>query len=239
MSCSPLASFGNQRACCSGVPASVIGSEPSSWTARISPVVAQARLSCSTARQTLSSSPPRPPYSSGNGRARMSWSARRRRRSSGNSAVRSISAARGATRSSASTRTASRSISCSSVRRNGPGARFAVVTGGIVPRAGPALAVSGGRRLGGVGESGTGARLQSAGDDRGPDHPDPGPCPHRRPGIVAVITILRRDRVAPEEPPAESPFAVATEGMKRCPSCGMGNLVTDDNCSNCGTRLVG
>ncbi|MDF2734065.1 MAG: hypothetical protein K0S97_688 [Chloroflexota bacterium] len=58
-------------------------------------------------------------------------------------------------------------------------------------------------------------------------------------GIVAVLMILRRDRVAPEEPPAESPFAVATEGMKRCPSCGMGNLVTDDNCSSCGTRLPG
>ena len=52
MRCSPLASFGNQRACCSAVPASVIGSEPSSWTARMSPVVAHARLSCSTARQT-------------------------------------------------------------------------------------------------------------------------------------------------------------------------------------------
>ena len=63
MSCSPLASAGNQRACCSGVPASVIGSDPSSWTARMSPVVAQARLSCSTARQTVRSSPPSPPCS--------------------------------------------------------------------------------------------------------------------------------------------------------------------------------
>ncbi len=58
-------------------------------------------------------------------------------------------------------------------------------------------------------------------------------------GIVAVITILRRDRVTIEETPPESPFAVATEGMKRCPSCGMGNLVTDANCSSCGTRLPG
>ncbi len=63
MSCSPLARGGNQRACCSAVPARVIGSEPSSWTARMSPVVAHARLSCSTARQTDSSSPPRPPCS--------------------------------------------------------------------------------------------------------------------------------------------------------------------------------
>ena len=35
-----------------GVPASRSGSAPSSWTARIRPVVAQARLICSIARQT-------------------------------------------------------------------------------------------------------------------------------------------------------------------------------------------
>lgn len=58
-------------------------------------------------------------------------------------------------------------------------------------------------------------------------------------GIAAVVTILRRDRVATEERTRESPYAVATEGMKRCPSCGMGNLVTDDNCSSCGRRLAG
>ena len=58
-------------------------------------------------------------------------------------------------------------------------------------------------------------------------------------GIVAVVTILRRDRVATEETTRESTYAVATEGMKRCPSCGMGNLVTDDNCSSCGRRLPG
>ena len=51
------------------------GSAPSPWTARMRPVVAQARLSCSIARQSVSSSPPRPPYSSGNGRPRMSCSA--------------------------------------------------------------------------------------------------------------------------------------------------------------------
>ena len=58
-------------------------------------------------------------------------------------------------------------------------------------------------------------------------------------GIAAVVLILRRDRVATEEATRERPFAVATEGMKRCPSCGMGNLVTDDNCSNCGKHLAG
>ena len=58
-------------------------------------------------------------------------------------------------------------------------------------------------------------------------------------GIVAVVSILRRDRVATEEATQENPYAVATEGMKRCPSCGMGNLVTDATCSNCGKRLPG
>ena len=58
-------------------------------------------------------------------------------------------------------------------------------------------------------------------------------------GIAAVVIILRRDRVAAEETTRETRFAVATEGMKRCPSCGMGNLVTDDDCSNCGRRLPG
>ena len=52
----PDASRGSQRVCCSGVPARTIGSDASSWTARISPVVAQARLSCSIARQTVSRS---------------------------------------------------------------------------------------------------------------------------------------------------------------------------------------
>jgi hypothetical protein len=58
-------------------------------------------------------------------------------------------------------------------------------------------------------------------------------------GIAAVVLILRRDRVTTEEATRETPFAVATEGMKRCPSCGMGNLVTDDTCSSCGKRLPG
>ena len=58
-------------------------------------------------------------------------------------------------------------------------------------------------------------------------------------GIAAVVLILRRDRVVTEETTRETPFAVATEGMKRCPSCGMGNLVTDNTCSSCGKRLAG
>jgi hypothetical protein len=35
----------------------------------------------------------------------------------------------------------------------------------------------------------------------------------------------------------EGHSAVATEGMKRCPYCGMGNLVTDATCASCGKRL--
>jgi hypothetical protein len=58
-------------------------------------------------------------------------------------------------------------------------------------------------------------------------------------GILAVVVILRRDRVADEESSHESPFAVATEGMKRCPSCGFGNLVSDATCASCGNKLPG
>lgn len=58
-------------------------------------------------------------------------------------------------------------------------------------------------------------------------------------GILAVVTILRRDRVANESSTRESPFAAATEGMKRCPWCGMGNLASDATCASCGKRLPG
>ena len=39
--------------------------------------------------------------------------------------------------------------------------------------------------------------------------------------------------------PAESPFAVSTEGDKICPNCGMGNLWTERRCSACGRPLKG
>jgi hypothetical protein len=58
-------------------------------------------------------------------------------------------------------------------------------------------------------------------------------------GLLAVLAILRRERHAVEDATRESPFATSTEGMKRCPSCGTGNLVTDSNCINCGKRLPG
>ena len=58
-------------------------------------------------------------------------------------------------------------------------------------------------------------------------------------GIVGTIAIMVRQRRAVEALGRESPYAVSTEGMKRCPSCNTGNLVTDANCSNCGTPLPG
>jgi len=58
-------------------------------------------------------------------------------------------------------------------------------------------------------------------------------------GIVATILILRRQRHQAEEAGRENPYAVSTEGMKRCPTCGFGNLVTDSTCSSCGKRLPG
>ncbi|HYH92147.1 MAG TPA: hypothetical protein VD763_03225 [Candidatus Saccharimonadales bacterium] len=57
-------------------------------------------------------------------------------------------------------------------------------------------------------------------------------------GLIATLAILRRERHTTEAT-RESPFATATEGMKRCPSCGTANLVTDRDCSSCGKRLPG
>jgi hypothetical protein len=55
-------------------------------------------------------------------------------------------------------------------------------------------------------------------------------------GMIAVLEILRRERHEAEaivgDMDARS-FAVSTEGMKRCPYCGMGNLVSDRTCASC------
>jgi hypothetical protein len=58
-------------------------------------------------------------------------------------------------------------------------------------------------------------------------------------GILGTIGIMVKQRRAVEALGRENPYAVATEGMKRCPSCNMGNLVTDATCSNCGKALPG
>jgi hypothetical protein len=57
-------------------------------------------------------------------------------------------------------------------------------------------------------------------------------------GIFAAAAILRRGATAAGPSVAgESSFAASTEGMKRCPSCGAGNIVTERTCSECGKRL--
>lgn len=58
-------------------------------------------------------------------------------------------------------------------------------------------------------------------------------------GIAATLLIVRRDRRAVAAGLVESPFAVSTEGEKRCPACGMGNLWTDRTCVSCGGPLAG
>jgi hypothetical protein len=56
-------------------------------------------------------------------------------------------------------------------------------------------------------------------------------------GVLATLVMVRRQRR--DATPLESPYAASTEGSKRCPKCGMGNLWTDRNCISCGTRLPG
>ena len=58
-------------------------------------------------------------------------------------------------------------------------------------------------------------------------------------GVFATLGILRRQRKETEHLTRESPYAVSSEGMKRCSACGFGNLVTDRDCSSCGKRLPG
>jgi cytochrome c-type biogenesis protein CcmH/NrfF len=55
-------------------------------------------------------------------------------------------------------------------------------------------------------------------------------------GVGAALAIARKPPASAQA--AESPFAASTEGMRRCPNCGVGNLVTESNCSNCGKRLA-
>ena len=58
--------------------------------------------------------------------------------------------------------------------------------------------------------------------------------------VVAVLLIRRRERAEDEAAaPAESRFAVSTEGEKICPKCGMGNMWTDRTCISCHAPLKG
>jgi hypothetical protein len=56
---------------------------------------------------------------------------------------------------------------------------------------------------------------------------------------VSVVLIRRRQRLDREAQTGASPFAVSTEGEKRCPNCGMPNLWTDKNCISCKRPLRG
>ena len=56
---------------------------------------------------------------------------------------------------------------------------------------------------------------------------------------VSVVLIRRRQRMDRQFRTQDSPYAVSTEGEKRCPNCGMFNLWTDRNCISCKRRLPG
>jgi hypothetical protein len=56
---------------------------------------------------------------------------------------------------------------------------------------------------------------------------------------IAIVIIRDRQRRDRDEAAQESPYATSTEGEKRCPKCGMGNLWTVRNCISCGSLLPG
>jgi hypothetical protein len=58
-------------------------------------------------------------------------------------------------------------------------------------------------------------------------------------GIVATLAMLRRQRHERDIVGRETPYAVSSEGQKRCPSCGAYNAWTDRNCVSCKRRLPG
>ena len=56
---------------------------------------------------------------------------------------------------------------------------------------------------------------------------------------IAILLIRNRQRRERQDGAGESMYATSTEGEKRCPKCGMGNLWTDRTCISCGARLPG
>ena len=56
---------------------------------------------------------------------------------------------------------------------------------------------------------------------------------------IAIVLIRNRQRRDRRDATGESPYATSTEGEKRCPKCGMGNLWTDRTCISCGATLRG
>jgi uncharacterized paraquat-inducible protein A len=57
--------------------------------------------------------------------------------------------------------------------------------------------------------------------------------------VVSVLLIRRRQRVDQADKDRENPYAVSTEGEKRCPHCGMFNQWTTQTCVSCGRHLAG
>jgi len=57
--------------------------------------------------------------------------------------------------------------------------------------------------------------------------------------LVAMFLIVGRQRRDHAAATRESPFAISTEGEKRCPNCGMGNLWTETRCIACKAPLRG
>jgi hypothetical protein len=58
-------------------------------------------------------------------------------------------------------------------------------------------------------------------------------------GIIAMLIMLRRQRVDRESETRESTYATSSEGQKRCPNCGAYNSWTDRNCVSCRRKLPG
>jgi hypothetical protein len=56
--------------------------------------------------------------------------------------------------------------------------------------------------------------------------------------LVAAFAVMQKER-RDSAAALASQFGVSTEGEKRCPHCGMGNLWMDRNCISCGKRLPG
>ena len=57
--------------------------------------------------------------------------------------------------------------------------------------------------------------------------------------VAALVLSRSRARAVGRMLARESPLGVSTEGMKVCPSCGMGNMWTASTCSACAVRLKG
>ena len=54
---------------------------------------------------------------------------------------------------------------------------------------------------------------------------------------AAIIGALASWAILSRRETEESPFAASTEGVTRCPNCGLANDVTDTTCASCGATL--